>query len=440
MWYFRLTAAETNKLAKHGKDSGLQISWTTITYRSVLLATLAIVLVLSFVSYLLFPQQMKNLATPVLNAAANLFAKVGLGDAQSGRSGGIGPQQAHFTAIEGAVRVKKASGNTWINADYNLPLDRGDVVQTTSEGMAKIVLADGTSYTIKQDSLIVIDDNTVNADQQTQVSVQVTTGTVDLATATFSQGSRSQVVVAGATAALAPESAAQVRNDPRADEHEILVTRGSGEVSRRGEVMRLTEYEKVSFKAESPRMAKTKELGPPTLIGPPNMAPIFTSGSSTSVQFSWTPVVKAAGYRIRVSHNPYFSSLVLDSKTSTSEMTTQLPEGVYYWTVQSLDGAGASSIESEKNRFTVIPKAQEKIKLALELQGLVQHGHVIEIRGRTEPGAKVMVNGQEVPIIASDGTFQFLTPPLPTGESVLTITAQNARGGVNTQQKKVVIQ
>ena len=33
-----------------------------------------------------------------------------------------------------------------------------------------------------------------------------------------------------------------------------------------------------------------------------------------------------------------------------------------------------------------------------------------------------------------------LPDPLAIGESVITITAQNARGGVNTQQKKVVIQ
>jgi hypothetical protein len=50
------------------------------------------------------------------------------------------------------------------------------------------------------------------------------------------------------------------------------------------------------------------------------------------------------------------------------------------------------------------------------------------------------VNGQEVPLISSDGSFQFLTAPLPTGENVVTITAQNTKGGVNTKQKKVVIQ
>ena len=57
-----------------------------------------------------------------------------------------------------------------------------------------------------------------------------------------------------------------------------------------------------------------------------------------------------------------------------------------------------------------------------------------------EVGARVMVNGREVPVVGTDGEFHYFTPPLATGESTITITAQNARGGVNTLQKKVVIQ
>jgi hypothetical protein len=52
----------------------------------------------------------------------------------------------------------------------------------------------------------------------------------------------------------------------------------------------------------------------------------------------------------------------------------------------------------------------------------------------------VMVNGREVPVVGMDGSFHYFMPPLPQGESVITITAQNAKGGVNTLQKKVVIQ
>jgi hypothetical protein len=78
--------------------------------------------------------------------------------------------------------------------------------------------------------------------------------------------------------------------------------------------------------------------------------------------------------------------------------------------------------------------------MSLDLDPFVQHGHVIEVRGKTEAGARVMVNGMEVPIVADDGSFHYFTPPLPNGESLITVTAQNSKGGVNTRQEKVVIQ
>lgn len=420
--------------------SEFQISWTTISYRSVLLAVLLVLLLIGVGAYFVFPQPTQAVMDKVGGYFSSLLGKIG-SRAPSTASLTGGEQQANFTALDGTVRVRKRNSNEWVGADYNVPLEKGDVVQTGAEGIAKVLFTDGTSYTIKQDSLIVIEENSTNAARQTNVSVQVTTGTVDLATATYSQGSKSQVVVAGATARLAPESAAQVRNDPRADQQEILVKSGSGEVTRGAETVSLTSYEKVSFKSDSPKMAKAKEIAPPTLITPANMMPMFVAGATMAVDFSWTPISGAKGYHLRISKNPYFSSTVFDRRVPAA--STKIPglgEGAYYWVVQTIDTAGKVSAESEKNRFTVIKKGAAEVQLALELDPFIQHGHVIEVRGKTEPTARVMVNGQEVPVVSSEGKFHYFTPPLPTGENVITITAQNSKGGVSTTTKKVVIQ
>jgi hypothetical protein len=97
-------------------------------------------------------------------------------------------------------------------------------------------------------------------------------------------------------------------------------------------------------------------------------------------------------------------------------------------------------MESEKNRFTIIPKSKQTQAIDLKLDPFIQHGHIIEVTGKTQVGARVMVNGREVPILSEDGTFHYFTPPLTQGESVITVTAQTAQGGVNTQQKKIIIQ
>ncbi|MGZ4836230.1 MAG: hypothetical protein ACXVZZ_11390, partial [Terriglobales bacterium] len=129
--------------------AGFQISWTTVTYRSVLLLILIVAMAVSFVLHLLFPEPTKRLAIKAGEAVTEWLGKRGRGPGNS-----TGQQAASFTAIDGTVRVKKANSNTWVNADFNVPLEKGDVVQTSNEGIAKVVFPDNTNYTIKQDSLI----------------------------------------------------------------------------------------------------------------------------------------------------------------------------------------------------------------------------------------------------------------------------------------------
>jgi len=423
------------------RKPGIHVAWTQVTYRSLVLLILAVAVAFLIAVRFTFPQFSENTMKKAGDISGKLLERVA-GMAPTVGTGAATAQQAHFTALDGTVRVKKANGNSWTPADYNVPLEKGDVVQTGSEGMAKVVFNDGTSYTVRQDSLIVIQENSANDQQQTNVAVAVSTGTVDLSTATYSQGSKSQVIVAGATASLAPESAAQVHNDPKAEQHEILMKKGAGEVTRNGETVKLANWEKVSFEGQQSRLEKTKEIGPPTPIAPANMAPLFSSEEAMKdVEFSWTSMANAVGYRLRISRNPYFSSTLVDKKVTTAAVTvTNLGQGAYYWMVQSYDATGKESVESEKNRFTIIAKGKETEAIDLELDPFIQHGHVIEVTGKTQVGARVMVNGSEVPMLTPDGQFHYFTPPLPTGEAVITVTAQTAQGGVNTQQKKIVIQ
>ncbi|MGH9513087.1 MAG: hypothetical protein ACRD2U_13225 [Terriglobales bacterium] len=423
------------------RKPGIQIAWKTVTYRSVVLFIVAVVAVLCMSMRIAFPQFTESGVNAVGNMTTAMLEKVAGLDTNPLKSAATGSQQAHFTALDGTVRIKKSTSNSWVAADYNLPLEKGDVVQTGSEGMAKIVFNDGTNYTVKQDSLIVIEEDSANERQQTTVSVAVSTGTVDLATGTYVQGSKSEVILDGTTASLAPESAARVSNDPKTHQHEILVKKGSGEVTRDGEVVRLADWEKVSFQSDSPTLLKSREIGPPTPISPANMMPIFISGEPKPIEFSWTPMANAAGYRLQISRNPYFSSIIMDKKvTSADVMVSGLKEGAYYWAVQSYDSHGTESAEGEKNRFNIIPKDKDQQVISLNLDPFIQHGHVLELTGKTETGARVMVNGREVPVVAADGTFHYFTPSLPPGESIITITAQNALGGVNTLQKRVEIQ
>ena len=399
-----------------------------------------VLLLAGVVMYFAFPDTANKLILSGQVGLGKVFAKMGFSNGGGGLTPEPGPQQAHFTNIDGNVRVRKASTNVWILANYSLALERGDVVQTAPEGVAKIVFTDGTNYTVKPGSLITIQESSMNSAQQTKIKVEVTTGKVDMATSTLMSGSKSQVIVGDATATIASESSAEVVNDNRIDQHEILVKKGSGEVTREGQTVPLESYTKAAFSSTSKELIKSKVLQPPTLISPAPMQNVFVDQANKAVNFSWAPVDNVREYRIRISRNQSFSGPVVvdDKKPSTQVMVTNLQEGAtYYWQVSSIGQDGKESIESEIYKFTVVPKGTGQ--LPLEVGDLVQMGHVIELKGHTEPNAHVMVNGQEA-VVGPDGAFHHFTNPLPTGENLITITAQNAKGEANTVTKHMTIQ
>jgi hypothetical protein len=432
-------------VAQRRKSAAFQISYVTITYRSVLMGTLAVLLLAAIVMYFTFPETSNRLIISGQMKLAKLLTKMGLIQTPaSAQVNDPGPQQAHFINIDGIVRVKKASSNTWLTADYSLALEKNDVVQTGDEGIARVRFADGTNYTVKPDSLIVIQENSVNESQQAKVAVQVTTGTVDLATASaMAKGSKSQVIVAGATATFAPESAGEVQNDPRKDQHAILVKKGGAEVVRGTEDVKMVENEKVAFTNESERMIKTKEIGPPVLMDPKSGDNVPLDPKSKGVTLTWAPVDGVHAFNIRVARNQYFTGpMVIDQKNwpHLELLLSNLTPGAYWWEVQSVSENGRISTASERNKFTVIPYTENGAKIPLEVVAWIQHGHVFEIKGQTEPGARVMVNGQEVAMINGDGSFHHFTNALPTGENWITVTAQNSKGGFNNVSTKVNIQ
>ena len=143
------------------RKSGIQIAWKTVTYRSVMLLIFGGVAVLLVGTRLAFPEFSANAAKGASSLFTNLMERVAA-PPTAGKSGTAILQQGHITALDGTVRIKKASSNSWVRADYSVPLEKGDVIQTGSEGMAKIVFNDGTNYTVKQDSLIVIEENSAN--------------------------------------------------------------------------------------------------------------------------------------------------------------------------------------------------------------------------------------------------------------------------------------
>ena len=416
------------------------VEWTTISYRTIAFYAILALLLAGFVLYLIAPNTFARAARKTLNTISAGMMRSSGADATTTK------REAHFVNIDGTVRIKKARSLEWIPADYNTSLEKGDFVQTGSTGVARIIFADGTNYILKPDALIVVEESREDpVTKATRVAVQVTSGAVDLSTGRFEvPGSTSQVAFADAVANLSEESRAAVRNDPRKNIHEFTVNQGQAEVTRGSTSVRLGRDEQVTLAENQAGLIRNKVIAPPAkLLSPVHMGlRVSTDPRSEPLEFAWTPVSGAVTYHLQVSPSGMFSNVVIDKKVNKNSIeVTGLDEGIYYWTVTSIDAKGVESQPSMANRFNLVQQVGSEKKVYLEIIKLVQHGRVMEVEGRTEPGSTVIINNEQVFNIAADGRFTHYTSPLPSaGLNQITITAQNRKGDMNTIRKSVVVE
>jgi hypothetical protein len=408
----------------------VEVYWTTVTYKTVAIYVGLAAAIIFSALYIGMPNWYSATYRRLTNAI----------DSADSESLAIVQTQAKFVNLDGKVQIKKVNSVQWVEADFRTTLDKGDLVQTGPDGAARITFADGTFYTVKPDTLITVEENSMANNRPTSVAVRINTGSVDLATPNWSSpDSKAAVSVEDSTAQLRPNSRAAVKADPDKKESEIVMSRGTAEVQRGVEKIELAQWQKATVPSGGP-ITKTDVLAPPSLAQPLNFAPIIAeSPKSATIHFEWTAVQDAISYTLRISTTTMFTKAAKTATVSgTSADISGLDAGDYFWNVTATDQKKQSSEVSETYKFTLVAqgKAQE---MMLEIDAPQLHGRVAEIIGRTEPGAALIINGQPVPNIAPDGTFRHFTEPLTAGEHTIVVIGQNRRGGTAKQQVSIVV-
>lgn len=408
----------------------VEVYWHTVTYRTVILYALIIAAIMSAISYLVFPETSASFIRRISAAV----------DRASSATASVSVRQARFVNLDGKVQVKKVNSVQWANADYQTALDKGDLIQTGGDGAARISFADGTTYTVKADTLVTVEENLVGQDRASQVGVHISSGAVDLTTGKWEKpGSKAEVSFENAVASLRANSRAAVRSDPYMKENEITVSAGSAELQRSGEHVEIAQWQKAEFPSGGP-VTRSDVLAPPELVEPVNLQPIIVPDPKhTAVKFGWQPVPTAKAYVLQVSSTAMFTQVLAEKRTSaTSAELSGFDPGDYFWTVHAVDVHNTPGPGSDAHKFSLVAvaKAQEMV---LEVDATELHGSIVEVIGRTEPGAALIINGQQVADIRPDGRFRFFTEPMAHGSQTIIIMGQNRRGGTAVKRVPIVI-
>ena len=408
----------------------MEVYWKAVTYKTVIGYSFLIAAVVAGGIFLTKPGLFQELYDKLDKAVKN--PEVEAVNAEQKR--------AKFVNLDGKVEVKKVNSVQWVDADFRMSLDKGDQIKTGPDGDARITFADGTTYTMKPDALVTVEENSTEFSSPNSSAIGITTGTVDWATPTWTLAqSKAEVRVEDTRAHLGSNSRGAVKADPESKSSEIVVSSGTAQVNRGQEKIDLVQWEKATIPSNG-AIQKSNVLAPPDLVAPLNLAPIIAENPKVSpVHFEWKPVPDAVEYTLRVSTTAMFTKAVKEAKVSgTGVDIVGLDPGDYFWNVTATDGKKQTSEVSEIFKFTLVAQGKSQ-EMVLEIGSTQLHGRVAEIVGRTEPGAALIINGQPVPNVAPDGGFRHFTEPLDPGQHTISIIGSNRRGGTAMKQVSIVV-
>ena len=413
----------------HDKTPRVEVYWKAVTYKTVIGYVLLALAIIFAGLYVVKPD--------LYQAVFKKFEKA-VSDPES-ETQAADQKHAKFVNLDGKVEVKKVNSVRWVEADFRTSLDKGDQIKTGPDGDARITFTDGTTYTMKPDSLVVVEENSSDSNKPSSSAIGITTGEVNWATPTRTLAeSKAQVRVEDTKAQLGSNSRGAVKADPENKSSEIVVSSGTAQVQQGQERIDLAQWEKATIPNNGP-IQKSNVLAPPDLVAPLNLAPIIAENPKISpVRFEWKPVQDAVTYTLRVSTTAMFTKTVTKKVNGTAAEITGLDPGDYFWNVSATDGKKQTSEVSEIFKFTLVAQGKSQ-EMVLEITSTQVVGHSAEIVGRTEPGAALIVNGQSVPNIAPDGNFRHFTEQLAPGQHTISIIGSNRRGGTAMKQVSIVV-
>ncbi|HXI14514.1 MAG TPA: FecR domain-containing protein [Thermoanaerobaculia bacterium] len=353
---------------------------------------------------------------------------------------------AQFLTVEGEVQYQKGASSDWKRASAKAGLFNGDWVRTSDNASAELIFSNGSLYTVGPNALLEIYSAINPATSKKQNTVQMQVGSVEINTSDDS----STVKTPGTQIVVQSDSTTQVGVDRKDQATEVVSIKGSSSItsSSGGSAQLVTAGETLSSTKEGALSAVRKVVMPPALLTPPENQ-TYQNSTSTRIDLTWDKLTAATAYQVQVSRSRLFTSTEVNSKRPQPKASIQVAEGgSFYWRVAGIDASGRIGPFSTFRRFRVKgvsasatpPQDSDKVPPVLQLKRPFNiGGQFYMVEGKTEPGATVLINDQEVDA-ESDGSFKKLVSFDKIGRNAIVVKAVDAAGNQTVQTESVFVE
>ena len=343
--------------------------------------------------------------------------------------------EAHFVSIQGEVDYRRATGDEWEEARSHVPLHAGDYVRTAGAGSAEIMFGDGTLFTVRPNTQFIIAPPRPAEGGGTEQSIQMDYGWVDLNTSIRA----SKVKTPGAEARVDKNSEAYVAFDRDSRKGRYGAFHGGLALESKGGLKRdIKELQQVTQTGDL--LSEPQSLpAPPEALEPADNLEL-DSTKEPRLLLAWQPVAGAVRYALQVSRNHLFVDNVIDANNRAKTRATLglRGEGTFQWRVAAYAKDGTQGPWSRPRRFRVASFRSgagegDKTPPPLDLEDVKSYGSIFIVGGKTEPGAVVEVNGEQVKV-NPDGTFTKTVQLTREGLSFIEIKARDGWGNSTTRR------
>lgn len=259
--------------------------------------------------------------------------------------------EAHFITVQGSVEYRRGERGEWREARPRDVLYAGDYVKTEGGTSAEIMAIDGTVYTVRSDTVILVGRSSLFGDQGTERSITLDHGWVDLSTSL----ARSTVTTPGAQARVERDSTAVVAWDERRRLGQFAAYRGSMDVDGEGGQSRAVRRLEHVVQRGRNLSAPARLPAAPLPIDPSDDLEIPLDTADRLV-LTWQPVAGAERYALQVARNRLFVHKIIDvDDRSTTQATLGLRgDGTFVWRVAAFTADGVQGPWSAPRRFRVV--------------------------------------------------------------------------------------
>jgi hypothetical protein len=349
--------------------------------------------------------------------------------------------QAQFISIQGEVEYRRGDGGDWQEGRSRVALHPGDYVRTSEKGSAEIMFLDGTLYTVRPNTQFMVSAGRPSAGGAGEQAISMEYGWVDLNT---SQAS-SNVKTPGAVARVEQESEAFVAVDKTSSQGHFGAFTGGIELTSHGGLKR--EIQPMQQVVQTGDLLSEAQPLPakPELQEPADNVDLDLDRADRVV-LGWEPVANAVRYSLQVSRNHLFVDNIIDvtNRTKTRATLGVRGEGTFQWRVAAYGKDGVQGPWSKARKFRVASFRAadvdvDKTPPALDLEDVKSYGSLFIVGGRSEPGARVEINGEQVKT-AADGSFTKTVQLGKEGWSFIEVRARDAAGNETVRRQRVFVE